>query len=77
MAILSFPEGSAAGPNGLRPNYLEKFMSVKDEPGRKLTNVLARFCAFVFTGNMPNAILPVFIGANLFPFPKRTVVCVP
>ena len=70
-AIDSFPNGSAGGPDGLRPQILKELTS-KDggDGGASLTNRLSAFSNLVLAGGVPVFYRPFFFGANLLAFLK-------
>ena len=69
-AILSFPCGSAAGPDLLRPQHLKDMLA---SPGgdTQLLPVLTAFMNLVVRGDVPSAVRPLFFGANLLAFNKK------
>jgi len=70
-AILSFPAGSSAGPDGLRPQHLKDLLvgSTDDSPlllaVTGLTNMLLR-------GDTPTSVRGTLFGANLLAIAKKT-----
>ncbi len=71
-AIRSFPNGSAGGIDGLRPQHLKEMISSQCANGLQLINCLTSFCNVVLDGKIPPAIQPVFCGASLFALSKKT-----
>ena len=71
-AIRSFPNGSAGGPDGLRPQNLKDMTgSSSDGGGRALLSALASFLTLVLSGGTPSSIRPYFFGANLIALEKK------
>ena len=68
-AIRSFPNGSAGGPDGLRPQHL------KDMTDSTLSDVLlsslASFLTLILKGEVPPSIRPFFFGASLTALRKK------
>ena len=72
-AILSFPAGSAGGPDGLTPDHLKSLVSLSmGEGGRNLLNALRDFASHVAGGLAPPEAGRVFFGASLCAFNKVT-----
>ena len=63
-AILSFPAGSAGGPDGLKPGHLKHLIGAS-EVGNRLLETLTKFVNFVLRETIPEDIQPIFFGANL------------
>ena len=62
-AILSFPRGSAGGPNGIRPQHLLNLTSASAEHGGKnLLRALTAFTNLILKGDVPQSVKPVFFG---------------
>ena len=59
--IRSFPNGSAGGPDGLRPQHLKDMI----RPTTALVSALAQFVTLVLAGKTPLSIRPFFFGASL------------
>ena len=71
-AIRSFPNGSAGGPDGLRPQDLKHLTGPSSEGGgHALLSALASFLSLVLSGGTPLSIRPYFFGANLFALEKK------
>ena len=71
-AILSFPCGSAGGPDGLRPQHLKDMVSPRgDGAAGNLVRSLATFTALVLSGEVPVSIRPFFFGANITALQKK------
>ena len=65
-AILSFPKGSAGGPDGLQPQHLQDMTSTSaGAGGPMLLWALTAFTNLVLTGTIPEQIRQVFFGASL------------
>ena len=69
-AILSFPAGSAGGPDGLKPGHLKNLIGVA-EAGNKLLESLTKLANLVLKEKIPEEIRPIFFGANLFALEKK------
>ena len=63
-AILSFPAGSAAGPDGLKPSHLKNLIGAA-EAGNRLLESITKLVNFVLKDKIPEDIQPIFFGANL------------
>ncbi|XP_055353034.1 uncharacterized protein LOC129598964 [Paramacrobiotus metropolitanus] len=71
-AIRAFPNGSAAGPDGMRPQYLKELTTVKNqETTKKLYSSLAGVTNIMLRGEVPLEIAKILYGANLFAFKKK------
>ena len=70
-AIKSFPNGSAGGLDGLRPQHLKDMTHPSTNEGRALTSALAWFATLVFQGKTPPSIRPLFFGASLTALTKK------
>ena len=71
-AIRSFPNGSAGGPDGLRPQHLKDLTGPSSEGGgHALLSALVSFLSLVLSGGTPLSIRPYFFGANLFALEKK------
>ena len=66
QAVLSFPTGSAGGPDGLRPQHLKDLVtySLSEGPNR-LIGSLTEFVNLVICGKVPVSARPSFFGASL------------
>ena len=72
QAISSFPRGSSAGPDGIRPQHLlDLVSSTAERGGKELLHALAVFANHVLSGNVPLAGQPFFFGATLIPLQKK------
>ena len=68
---MSFPAGSAGGPDGLRLQHLKDLISAREGPGSvSLVESLTRFVNFVCSGKVLAAARPYFFGASLIAFSK-------
>lgn len=71
-AIRSFPNGSAGGLDGLRPQHLKEMTSSQcGHAGEHLIDTLTTFANKVLDGQVPDAIKPFFCGASLFALSKK------
>ena len=71
-AVKSFPNGSAGGVDGLRPQHLKYMLS--PSCGLSCTLVLSdltRFSNICLEGRIPVIVRPVFAGASLCPLAKK------
>ena len=74
-AVHSFPNGSAGGPDGLRPQHLNDLISVSAERGgRELLGALTNFTNLVLRGGLPNQFGPLSSGQHLLPYKRKVVV---
>ena len=70
--IHSFSRGSAAGPDGIRPQHLVDLTCASAEHGgRELLHALTDFVNHVIQGDIPQSVRPIFFGANLTPLRKK------
>ena len=70
-AIRSFPNGSAGGPDGLRPQHLKDMVGLSTTGrGHSLLSALATFLSLVLAGKTPPSFFPYF-GANLIALQKK------
>jgi hypothetical protein len=71
-AIKSFPAGSAAGLDGLRPQHLKDMVGEQTAAaGQQLLTRLTDFTNNVLSGHVPNVIRPVLCGASLCALSKK------
>ena len=71
-AILSFPCGSAGGPDGLRLQHLKDMIGPRgDGAAGNLVRSLAAFATLVLSGEVPVSIRPFFFGANITALQKK------
>ena len=65
-SVLSFPAGSAGGPDGLLPQHIKDLLSPTiGEPATALLTALTDFINLVIAGRVPSAMTAYFFGANL------------
>ena len=64
-AVLSFPAGSAGGPDGLRPQRLRDMVLFK-EAGPELITTLTGFINLVLAGRCPTGVASVFFGGRFW-----------
>ena len=71
-AIRSFPNDSAGGPDGLRPQHLKDMTGPTTNGGAQaLISALSRFVTVVLQGKTPTSIRPFFFGASLTALTKK------
>ena len=71
-ALLSFPRGSAGGPDCLRSQHLIDMTSKSaGEGGELLIQALTKFVNFVLSGNVIQDVRPTFFGASLIALKKN------
>ena len=64
-AIQYFPQGSAGGPDKLRPQHLKDLLQpLGDDLESPLLSVLVDFCYLVLHGDTPVEVRPFFFGAS-------------
>ena len=62
-AIMSFPNGSAGSPDGLRPQHLKDMIGHSaNSGGHSLLTALAAFVTLVLEGRTPSSVHPYFLG---------------
>ena len=72
QAIRSFPNDSAGGPEGLRPQHLKDLVSATAEkPGKELLSALTSFINLVVSGKTPHETRSTFFGASLIALRKK------
>ena len=71
QAILSFPAGSAGGPDGLRPQHIRDLLLCQ-EAGTDFLSALTDFVNVVFAGRCPVDVAPIFFGGRLLALNKKT-----
>ena len=69
-AILSFPAGSAGGPDGLKPGHLKNMIGAA-EAGNRLLESITKLVNLVLKKEIPVEIRPIFFGANLCALSKK------
>ena len=67
--ISSFPHGSGAGPEGLRPQHLKDCISISAGDATSLLTSLTELVNHLSNGHLPTALPPFLYGAQL----QRTV----
>ena len=70
LGILSFPAGSAGGPDGLKPGHLKHLIGAS-EVGNRLLESLTKLVNLVLEDLIPVEIRPIFFGANLCALSKK------
>ncbi len=69
-AIRSFPAGSSAGPDGLRPQHLLDLISNKDT-GQALVTAITALVNLLLDGRCPPEVAPSLFGGRLFALQKK------
>ena len=71
-AIISFRPGSAAGPDGLRPDHLKTLISkTTAEAGVRLIKCLTDMTNLILAGGVPEEVTSIFFGATLCALTKK------
>lgn len=71
-AITSFPAGSGAGPDGLRPQHLKDLISFSAaEAGERLLESITRLVNFMLAGRLPQLIASAFNSSSLIALKKK------
>ena len=71
-AVRSFPNGSAGGPDGLRPQHLKDVTGHSAVDGcQALLPALTSFVKLILEGRTPSSIAPFFFGAKLTALQKK------
>jgi len=70
-AVLSFPAGSAGGPDGLRPQHIRDMLLCR-EAGSEFLTALTAFVNMVLSGRCPSEVAPVFFGGRLLALNKKS-----
>ena len=71
-AIMSFPNGSGGGCDGLLPQHLKDLISPSaGEGGVILLKALANLSMLILEGKTPSEIRPILFGASLTPLKKK------
>lgn len=70
-AVLSFPAGSAGGPDGLRPQHIRDLLMCR-EAGPEFLSALTAFVNLVLAGRCPLDVSPVFFGGRLLALNKKS-----
>lgn len=71
-AIFSFPVASSGGFDGLRPRHLRDMLTAAAGDEAPLLQGLVELCSMVIRGQLPDFILPMFYGASLTAFLKKS-----
>ena len=71
QAVLSFPAGSAGGPDGLRPQHIRDLLMCR-EGGPEFLSALTAFVNVVLAGRCPLNAVPVFFGGRLLALNKKS-----
>ena len=72
-AIQSFPNGSAGGPDKLRPQHLKDLVQGEEVPEESpFLCALADFCTLLLQGNAPVEVRPFLFGASLVALRKKS-----
>ena len=71
QAVLSFPAGSAAGPDGLHPQHIRDLLMCR-EAGPEFLGALTAFVNTVLAGRCPSDAAPVFFGGRLLALNKKS-----
>ena len=59
-AVLTFPAGSAGGPDGLRPQHIRDLLMCR-EAGPEFLSALTAFVNLVLAGGCPSVIIHTYI----------------
>ena len=70
-AVRSFPNCSASGLDGLRPQHLKDLLSLQNETEEKLAEALASLTNLMLRGEVPEATRQRLYGATLMPLSKK------
>ena len=70
-AIQSFPNGSAAGPDGLRPQHLKDLLQGCSDVN-PLMDAITDFTNLLLTGKTPTSVRGAIFGANLLAIAKKS-----
>ena len=63
-AVRSFPAGSSAGPDGIRPQHVLQLVAYPVQ-GREVLTTLTSFINLLLMGQCHQAVRPILFGANL------------
>jgi hypothetical protein len=70
--VNSFPNGSAPGIDGMRPQFLKDMISFSaGEAGKRALTSLTSLCNFILAAKIPEEIQPIFYGASLCALSKK------
>jgi len=70
-AVLSFPAGSAGGPDNFRPQHLRDMVLCR-ETGSDFLTALTSFVNLVLVGGVPSEVRPIFFGGRLLALNKKS-----
>ena len=70
-AVLSFPAGSAGGPDGLRPQHVRELLLCR-EVGSDFLSALTAFVNMILAGRCPSDVAPIFFGGRLLALNKKS-----
>jgi len=70
-AVLTFPAGSAGGPDFLRPQHIRDLIMCQ-ESGHDFLNSLTAFVNLVLSGRCPSEVAPIFFGGRLLAMNKKS-----
>ena len=74
--IMSFPNGSSGGIDGLSPQHLKDLIGPAAEEGAtNLLNALTALITLILEGRTPASIRPLFFGAQLRHSQRKMVMC--
>ena len=75
LAIMSLPNGSAGGPDGLRPQHLKDLLAVctSEDP---LLGAITDLVNLLLDGKVPDPVRPVLFGGELISCPSQAVAFV-
>ena len=65
-AVLSFPAGSAGGPDGLQPQHIRDMLLCR-EAGPDFLTVLTAFVNLMLAAGYPAEVAPIFFGGDYSP----------
>src|SRR5260221_12269435 len=68
---LSFPAGSAGGPDGLRPQHLRELLQCRGN-GPVFLTALTAFVNMGLSGRCPPLVAPIFFGGQLLAMSQKT-----
>jgi hypothetical protein len=71
-AIMSFPNGSAGGMDGLRPQILKDLIQkTNGDASTQLLKSLTKLCNLMLSGKVPAQVCPILYGASLTALKKK------
>jgi len=70
-AIRSFPAGSAAGPDGIRPQHILDLITCK-EAGQDLVAAITQLVNLLLEGHCPPSAASILFGGRLFALEKKS-----